>query len=444
VAFISGLVSGIDTEALIKQMMELERRPAVLLQQEKSKLQQRSDTYRDVNTRLSNLAARLADLLQSSAFGGKTVTSSDASVVTGTAGASAVNARYDIVVNELATTHRVASDAVADADLGLSGTFRVNDVEIEVDLETSLSELAARINAAGAGVRAMIIGNRLVLESEESGSGNALVLVDVSGGVLEQLGVLNEDATIKNELQAAQDASFSINGIDFVSGSNRISGEVPGVVFTLNSTGSASITISHDVDRAVQAVQAFVDQYNSTLDFISEKTAKGALLQGDAMIIRLASSLHTLAGDRINAPPGFALTSLSMVGISVDRYGVMSLDATKLRDALNERPEEVAKLFAARADVDGYDGIAVRMRSFIETYTKAGSGIISSRRKLFEEQMESIQDSIDRLDRRLQVRERALVRQFTELERVLSTLQGLGTTLSNQIQQLTGFRRPER
>ncbi len=53
--YISGIASGLDTETIIEQLMAIERRPLVLMQQRKNTLQQQRDAWRDINTRLNNL-----------------------------------------------------------------------------------------------------------------------------------------------------------------------------------------------------------------------------------------------------------------------------------------------------------------------------------------------------------------------------------------------------
>ena len=440
-AFISGIVSGIDTESLIKQMLEIERRPAVLLQREQSTIQQKSDAYRDVNTRLNNLAARLGDLVLSTAFSSKRLQVGNTAVATGQAGTSAAVGSYQLDVVQLAKAHMVASDSVADttSSLGMTGTARINDVDVEITEEMSLADIIKAINDADAGVRAITLNNRLVLESVAPGAANTMDLVDADGSVLAELGVLDESGLIKSELQSAQDAVFSINGIDFTRDSNRVTDALDGVTLNLVGLGSTNITIERNMDQTVTAIRAFVDQYNSTQNFIAEKTAKEALLQGDATITRLAANLQTMATDRVGAPGDLVYDSLSVIGISVDRYGVMSVDESKLRAALEERPGEVEKLFNATTDMDGFDGIAVKLRDHLRSYTTSGNGILSTRQKLFEEQMESIQDSIDRLDARLKIREQSLIRQFTQMEGVLASIQSLGVTLAGQIDQLTGF-----
>src|SRR5690625_1767103 len=99
---IDGLASGLNTTEIIQQLMQIERRPVVLIEQRIQTHQQRMDAWRDVNMRLASLETRLGDLLLNSTFERRTATSSNADIVTATAQATAQEATYNVVVKQLA------------------------------------------------------------------------------------------------------------------------------------------------------------------------------------------------------------------------------------------------------------------------------------------------------------------------------------------------------
>src|SRR5690606_18517127 len=146
-----------------------------------------------------------------------------------TAGPSAAVGTYEVVVTKLAKAHRIASDdleADPSDDLGLSGSFTINGKQVTISSGMSLNDIRDAINQAGAGVRATVIGSTLVLESEESGADHAMELVDSAEGVLKSLGLLDDGDSVKHVLQEAQDAEFSINGVNLTRSSNTISDAV--------------------------------------------------------------------------------------------------------------------------------------------------------------------------------------------------------------------------
>lgn len=444
-AYISGIASGIDTDALIQQLLAIERRPLVYMEDQIKKLQLQSDGFRDVNTRMSNLETRLSSLVSLSTFNAKAVKSTAEDVVKASAGPSAAVGTYEVVVTQLAKAHRIASDDHGDvtSSLGLDGTFTINGEQVTIDSDMSLNDIRDAINAAGAGVKATVIGGTLVLERGESGASNAIELVDSDagpGGVLKALGLLDGGNAVKNELQAAQDAVFTINGVALTRSSNTVNDAVQGVTFTLAGEGTATITIEQDVDGALSAIRAFVEQYNSVQTFINSVTAKGEVLQGNGTILRLQTSLYSLVSGFVNAPAGAKYRTLAQIGITVGRNGNLTIDESVLRKALEENPDDVQALFAATADRDGYDGVAVRLRDFVRAYTQSGTGILASQGASYREQMDALREAMDRFEARLKMREESLRRQFTEMERVLASLQNLSNALSNQIVQMMMFQ----
>jgi len=193
---ISGIVSGLDTDTLIEQLMAIERRPLVLMQERKTTLEKQRDAWRDVNTRLNNLRDRMAELSRLSLFERRAVTSSKAEVATATANRNAVEAVYRISVQQLAAAHRVAGKRFETVDgkaapkepLGLCGEARLRVgqngdwITVAVDEDDTLESIAAKINeAAGGAVIARVLDGRLILEAKETGAANTLEF-EVPGG----------------------------------------------------------------------------------------------------------------------------------------------------------------------------------------------------------------------------------------------------------------------
>jgi flagellar hook-associated protein 2 len=94
----------------------------------------------------------------------------------------------------------------------------------------SLESVTAKITAAGAGASAAILQTspgvyKMVLTSEKTGSDGAMEF----GGdlaVWRGLGILNAEDAV-NEVVAATDASFTVNGVSFTRSSNTVSDAIP-------------------------------------------------------------------------------------------------------------------------------------------------------------------------------------------------------------------------
>lgn len=432
-----GIASGLNTSELIKQLMQIERRPVVLLEQRVQTYQQRMDAWRDVNMRLASLETKLSDLLLRSAYEARKATSTDQEVVTASANNSAAPGTYEIEVLALARSHRVMSKRLEEElPLGLadgeSKSFKVNGAEITVEAGDTLQTIADKLNAAeDAKVTATVIDNHLVIEGKETGV--ELRFSDDSDGVLQVLGIL--EGNVPQTIQAWQHARVKVNGIEIERPSNEVE-VVEGVTFTLRGEGTAVITVVKDVSGAVAKIKDVVDQLNSAMDFMSSRLAKDGILQGDATLVRLQSSLRLAFMDR--ADTGGKLTTLSEIGITFTREGRAELDESKLREALEEDAHGVYLLLAGSGEGDEGLGIARRARDLIRGYTQTG-GVIQGRREMFEAQIASAKESIERMEERLERQEERLYRQFTAMEQALASLQTQSMWLQTQLIQLSMF-----
>ncbi|KAB2864960.1 MAG: flagellar hook-associated protein, partial [Exiguobacterium chiriqhucha] len=86
-----GLASGIDTDTIIKQLMQAERVPVDKLEQKKQTTEWKRDAYREINRSLMTLRNSAVDLMFSRNFYAKTSSSSDESRVSVVAGPSSGN-----------------------------------------------------------------------------------------------------------------------------------------------------------------------------------------------------------------------------------------------------------------------------------------------------------------------------------------------------------------
>lgn len=435
---IDGLSSGMNTSEIVQQLLAIERRPLIQMQERIQTHQQRMDAWRDVNMRLASLDTKLGDLLLSSTYEARAATSSVPEIATATASTSAMPATYEILVTQLATTQRIVGAKFGlDADPPLdvqAGTIRINEIDIDIEAGASLQDIAATINGTeGIEVRATIVDDRLVLEGMETGA-EIVLSDDVNAGILDHLGLLEGHEGSRD----ASTAIFTINGITVERNSNVINDVVEGITFTLKSEGETVIDITKNADSAVGKIKEVVEQINSAMTFISSRLEKEAILQGDSALMRLQIQLRTTLMDRVN--DGTGMNQLSAIGISFSRQGTMEIDEAKLREALEEDAQAVYKLFAGDADSDdGFDGVARKARELIKSYTQT-DGIISNRRDMFQKQIKSTEDSIERLEMRLERQEDRLFRQFGALEQAMAALQSQSAWLQTQLMQMAGMQ----
>lgn len=184
----TGLASGIDTEAIIQKMIELQTRPLQRLMVRKSELSARMSAYDQFRGLISNLQTAAGALSVKNAFNLIRANSSDTQVATVSASTDAVPGTYELRVSKLAQAHKIISGAhtSATAELGVTGQFMVNGKVIEVVASDTLTSIASKINAANAGVTASILNGDngqvfLTLTANETGANSRIQLADIGG-----------------------------------------------------------------------------------------------------------------------------------------------------------------------------------------------------------------------------------------------------------------------
>ncbi|HEX6971852.1 MAG TPA: flagellar filament capping protein FliD [Limnochordia bacterium] len=438
---IGGIISGLNTQELIDQLMAIEARPMVLLEEQQEALNVEKAAYAQIRTSLGSLSSALQTLLEAGTWSAKIASSSDEGVVLASADGSAAPGSYSIDVAQLATAHSVASEAQTSSTdpLGYAGTVEINGVAITVTSDMTLEGLRDAINAETeqTGVSAAIIADTLVLTSTETGQANAITLNDPDG-IWASLGVWDPTTPgFKNELIAAQDAAFTINGLALTSGSNEVSDAVAGVTVTLRAVGEATVEVRNDTQRIIDKIKAAVSAYNSTHSLIASQTGQEAVLQGESTVTGLAFDLRRSFTGLVGTGSTYEL--LAEIGITADKEGSLQLDETALREALETDPAAVEKLFTASAAVDGYDGIATRTEALIDRYTNA-DGILALRDQMYQDRIDRLDESIEAFQERLDAQRERLVAQFTRMEMALAQLQSMGNALSGQLLSLASLQ----
>ncbi|MGO0121830.1 flagellar filament capping protein FliD [Desulfothermobacter acidiphilus] len=454
---IVGIFSGLDTQSIIDKLMALERKPIVLLQQKEAKLEQQKVTWQKIGQDLNALNVALFNLTLSSTFMDKAGVSSNTSILTAQALNTAQLGTYNITVTQIAQAQSVASNAYTDPTvaLNLSGTFQINGKSITVAATDSLNSIRDKINAAGAGVTATVVlqqtgSYRLVITSQTTGSAGAISFVDdATTKVLQSLGILTSTGTVANQLTPAQDAVFTVNGLQLTRSSNTVTDAIPGVTLQLQGAGSVTLSITTDVQTIKSKIKNFVDKYNALMQDISEytkydpNTKTAGILMGDDSLYQLQSSLRRWISDFVSNL-SYPYNSLSGIGVTTSGEApTLSIDDTKLSQALSQAPDKVAQLFSQNSgsvSPSQADGVAVRLSKILNLWLTGtgatGVGFLQAKDNYFSQEIHSIEDQIRSMEERLKVRERVLWQQFTGMEEFLAQLNAQSSWLAQKFAQL--------
>ncbi len=427
---ISGAVSGLDWQSIVDQMMAIEQKPVTDLQARESMWKSDEGIWTDIGTKLGDLDAAIQALQNVSTWNGVAFTSSNTSVVTGSVQSGAIPGTYQINVTALAQAEKDASDAQASTTtaLGLQGSFTINGIQIQVASTDTLTDIASHITAASAqsGVQATIVGSQLVIAALNTDA--PITYSDVSGNILQTLGVLTSTGTVKNQLVVPQPAQFTVDGRISVQSPTNTSTAIAGVTLNLVGTGTATVTVSQDTQKIVQAVQDFVNKYNTAWSAITTNLAKGAALQGDATLMQLQVKLRQLVSTTVSGLPT-AYNDLSDIGVTTSgKDGSLSLDTSKLTSAITANLPGVQNLFASTQS--GVAPLGVQFNNLLTMYTDPATGVIKTVNDSYEAQIKDADNQIAQLQSFLAMRKAALQQQFIAMESMISLLKGQMSALS--------------
>lgn len=272
-----------------------------------------------------------------------------------TSGAAAI--REPIAGGGTSVAFSSSSTALASLlNIGASGTktFNLNGIDINVDFDNDgLQDVANAINTSGSGAAATV--------KSELKDGKTTYKLEITGlnsftdanGALEGLGVLQRG--YGNQLLAAQDAEFELDGIALTSATNVITTVIPGATLTLlkaNETTpeTSTLSLSRDTAQIKDKVKEFMNAYNAVADFVKTHTqfdkdtfAAGGLF-GDSTVQGIDAQL---ASTLFSSPSGLsgAYTNLTQLGFTFSSEGQLTLDEAKLDTALSNNLESVSALF---------------------------------------------------------------------------------------------------
>lgn len=288
-------------------------------------------------------------------------------------------------VTATATDASALKGAAVSASAGAFVPSTSADVGIDVTAEDTVSTIAAKINAANAGVTATVFNDgtsdRLLLRSAATGaeSGFRLQAFDTSGAMLvggdnlsrmafdPASGAFGMTGAGAGTVQYAQDAKASIDGFDVTSSSNKLEGNLPGVTINLLATTGATpltMTITKDTAPAVTSLTDFVTKFNALTDTLTDlskydpATKVAGEFQGDSMIYTIENSLRSLIA---SSSLGASMQRLTDVGIELNSEGKLSLNVAKLTVAANNG-NALQQLFANDNGNAQTNGFAVKLR----------------------------------------------------------------------------------
>lgn len=441
-ASIDGLASGLNTTQIIQQLMQIERLPQMRLQSALKVNDKAIEALQFLNTKFLAIKTAGEALTTGTGWHPAKASSSNEAVAVATASAGAKPATLSFNVTQLATAGAAISSGSATATTDVVAAGTTIDVTKGTDTRTisvgdgTLASVVKAVNDAKMGVTAAAVKvadgtYKLQLTSTTTGAGTG-IKVNAGAFTAATLGGMVE-------LTAPKDATLAVgstNPYTVTRSSNTFSDLLEGVTITLKATGSTTITVEGDTAAMTSSVKTLVDNVNAALADIKARTAyntktnTGAVLTGDGMLRGLQGRLLGVfaAGTTVNG----TTYSAADFGLTVEQDGTIKLDEAKFASAYEKDPA------TAEAVLGGAAGLAGRLVDIAEVATRAEKsttdiGLITGAIKSRERQSTQLNANIASWDNRLALREQALVRQFTGLERALAAAQAQGQWLAGQL-----------
>lgn len=456
-----GAGSGLDINSLVGELVAAEAEPVTKrLDRREASYQAQISGLGTFKSALSELQTALEGLTSTTSFKAMSVTSANPDRFTASASRDAAAGRFGIEVLQLASAQKLRSKGFIDGASAVGTgalTISVGAAAFSVTIDesnNSLSSIRDAINAAtdNTGVAATMINvddgsgsteSRLVLTSEQAGSSGAMTVTvsDDDGNDTDDGGLSQLASAYLIELDPAQGAQIKVDGQTVTRSTNAIADAIEGVTIELVSVtpeeeGAADLRLSPDNSVVGDAINKFVEGFNSLVDVLNQvarydaETGQAGSLFGDAVVRNVEFQLRQLLGSR-SADSG-SIQSMVDVGITTDASGKLSVDSAALDSAIQDDLDAVVALFA------GDGGIAVRLAEFVSGYVNVG-GIIDGRATGLTDRIEDISDQRDALSRRLTSLEERLLAQFSAMDALVGQLQATGNYLTQQFTTLSNL-----
>jgi flagellar hook-associated protein 2 len=429
--------NNIDWNSVLNALMQQESIPLTTLQSQQSVITAQQTAFSTFASKLGTLESAVEDLQSASAFNGRTVTSSNSSALTATAGNNTPIGTYEVLVTELARAQVTGTtDAHTDADTTIvasSGSLVIGGKTVTITGGVTLQGLADAINGtANIGATASVVKNgsnyQLVLTGNKTGAANAFTIQNnLSGGTNVAFSATNA--------QNATDAAGTVNGIAFTSDTNQVTGALPGATLNLvrkDPLNTIVLTITGDTSSVKTMVSKFVSTYNDVIKFIDAQQAAFGRKEtnnigSDPLIRGLRSQLSQ---SLVSSFGTGTFTVASQAGLELQRDGTLTFNGGAFDDAVSKDPSGVQALFTT--------GVFKSLLTSVQSYTKS-DGLVPNAQQRLDDASSRLADRLDDMNNQLALKRAALQKEMIAADQAIASLNQQANSLSSLSSQYKLF-----
>lgn len=431
---------------IVQQIMQAEKIPLARMEEKKGKIGEKKALVDQLNQITSELQKHLALNANSRSLREfKVDTNNDIVGVTVDKNAADV-ANYQLEVMQLAQKSSAMSSGFPDRDESYVGVgfIRYNlpdgesrEIYVGPD-DATLDGIAKLINKdSESGMRATVVNDgsdtdspwRLVLSLKETG--------DMKKAEFPYFYFVDGIRDLYLEFERpAQDAKIKLDGFEIEVPENKVKDIIPGVTIDLKKARPGeefSLKVDEDIEAVGTKIKDLIDKVNGILTFIKEQSAidettdTSRTLGGDIMIKTLQSRLRAVMFESVKTE--FGNYRIGDLGVTFNRDGLLEYDEKKFEQELSANYEKVSQILTGRYKEEGggkEPGFMDKLNDAVGAALRFPDGLISSRKKSLQSNIDQIDRRIAQKQRQLQQKETQLKDKFARLESTISNIKGQG------------------
>lgn len=278
-----------------------------------------------------------------------------------------------------------------------ASSFQVSDgttsTTVNVTAGATLSDVASQINASGLDLSASVVVD----------SAGAHLAVTSTGG--QQVSLSSDPTLTMTQASQAKNATLTVDGVPVSSASNNVTGALDGVTLALtgttSSTSPAVLTVSANSDSISSAVSQFVSDYNSTVSLLSAQFTYSAssgsegVLGSDSAVRSLQSALLSSLGySASGGSSSNSISTLADLGLSMQDDGTLTLDNSRLDQAVASNPAGVQTFFQGASS----NGFANKAQEQLAIFSTASSGTLATDISNLTQQYNNLQSDVNNFE----------------------------------------------
>lgn len=445
---------------IVKQIMSAEQVPVQNMEKQKGKITDKKGLVDQLLKLVEDVRGNLATNANARALRELKVDTNNDIIGVTVDKNRAVPGSYQIEVMSLAQKSSAMSTGFEDKDSSNIGVgfiqYTLPDGEtkdIYVDsANSSLSGVAKLINKdSSLGVTANVINDgsgtdtpwRLVLSLNKTGDDSAVTFP--------YFYFVDGDQDFQLEFQReAHDAKIKLDGFEIESPGNKIVDLISGVSIDLKKAKLGeefTLNISEDIEAVGTKVNDLVSKLNSVLKFIKEqnaiddKTDTSRTLGGDIMLQSLEARIHTAVFKDVMTDSG--LHRVGELGLTFNRAGTLEFDQKKFQALIGSNYNLTSQILTGTFSPEGgkTEGFMDNLNATIGTALRMPDGLIQSRKKSLQSNIEQIDRRISQKQKYLEEKEKNLKDKFSRLEGTISKIKSQGAGVAsmggaNPVQEL--------